>query len=96
MDFNALTPENQAKYNKLEELIFSKPTIELAKNCKKVGVPYWLGFMWYANMLGKRPAPLVETPVLPAKAKDPVCPTCGKLKAEVTDMISCRDIFHYL
>ena len=24
------------------------------------------------------------------------CPTCGRLKEEVTDMAVCRDVFHYI
>jgi hypothetical protein len=96
MDFHSLTPENQAKYKALEELIFSHPKIELKTNCKKIEVPYWLGFMWYSHMLKNRPAPLVEAPVMPFKTNLPLCPSCGKLRSEVTDMITCRDIFHYL
>ncbi len=87
MDFHSLTPENQAKYKALEELIFSHPKIELNTNCKKVGVPYWLGFMWYSHMLKNRT--IIEIKV-------PLCPSCGKVRPEVNDLTTCRDIFHYL
>ena len=101
MDFNTLTPENQAKYLALEKKMFSGKKPKLQSACHSLKIPFYDGFMWWSNMIQKHQSPVSEPKPYPKHAPEPVseaavCPTCGKLKNEVTDMEICRDVFHYL
>ena len=102
MDFNTLSPTNQAKYIKLEKKMFGEKKYKLDSVCKKLNIPFYEGMMWWSHMLKNHPSPIPPTPVYskkPTSAPEPapaLCPSCGRTKDAVSNTHQCRDVFHYV
>jgi hypothetical protein len=87
-----LTDKDKKLYDQLKHEIFSLNSLKdlsLHSLAKKLKISYEKALRWYSHMLKfyadhRRP---------PA---DHTCPSCGKLKSDVTDYSICRDVFHYM
>jgi len=76
---------------------FQKKEINCAKIAMETQIPHGqvLSYFsaWLRKMTKHSEAAKVDDHF---ENKPPRCPTCNKLKNEVTDMAVCRDVFHYL
>ncbi len=88
---------NERQYNKLLPY-FEQSDVNCAQIAVKTGISGSKVVTYYSiylnrKMYNSRYRQLIR---MEEEKKQERCPTCGRLKHEVTDMAVCRDVFHYL
>jgi len=85
----------EEEYKKVKPF-FEKPDV----NCAKIGLQIHMTpakvLTYYSIFLRDKMKNSQYIKTKEAIEKEKRCPTCGKLKHEVTDPAVCRDVFHYL
>lgn len=95
-----LKPESRAKYDAMLQHIKERESLKdfsVGTYAKEFDINYHTALDYYSHMLKSIHAENLKHELESNSVQElPTCPTCGKLKDEVSEVSICRDVFHYL
>lgn len=98
-----LSASSKAKYKLLKKHLFELNTLEkfsLSGIATEIGISYTVALNWYSHILKEIQTRNIDKAKKLQQTDDAMmhnlkCPSCGRLKQDVTDLSVCRDVFHY-